>query len=140
MQTSPVYVPIPPPSKLVVKEATRSVIPPCQTSTTNDSNSSGSRVSSEEATRSVCPLPEYKVLFFSCDSWNYTFYSSGSIGTILLLNLITNYTYDKSFFMWTYAFQYTSLIGIICISYKYFDTYITNFQRLSSQHKNSFGC
>jgi hypothetical protein len=83
---------------------------------------------------------EYKVLFFSCDSWNYTFYSSGSIGTILLLNLITNYTYDKSFFMWTYAFQYTSLIGIICISYKYFDTYITNFQRLSSQHKNSFGC
>lgn len=82
---------------------------------------------------------EYKVLFTSSDSWNYTFHSMGSLGTILLLNFITSYTCDKSSVLLIYSFQFTSLIGIIYISNKYFDNYIMNFQRLSSQHIKSFG-
>ena len=83
---------------------------------------------------------EYKVMFFSVDSWNYTFHSMGSLGTILLLNWITNHTCDKSFTIYTCAFQYTSLIGIIFITSKYFDNYVTNFQRLTSQPRHTFGC
>jgi len=82
---------------------------------------------------------EYKVLFISADSWNYTFHSMGSLGTILLLNYLTSNTYDKSSVLLAYSFQFTSLIGIIYISNKYFDNYVTNFQRVSSQHKYSFG-
>jgi len=82
---------------------------------------------------------EYKVLFISADSWNYTFQSMGSLGTILLLNYITSNTYDKSSVLLAYSFQFTSLMGIIYISNKYFDNYVTNFQRVSSQHKYSFG-
>ena len=82
---------------------------------------------------------ENKVLFFSPDSWNYTFHSMGSLGTILLLNYMTNYTCEQSSVLLAYSFRFTSLIGIIYISNKYFDNYVTNFQRVSSQHKHSIG-
>ena len=80
-----------------------------------------------------------KFVFFTCDSWNYTFHSLGSMGTILLLNLCSSYTYDKSSTLWSYSVYVSSLVGIMYISSQYFDNYVTNFKRVSCQDKRSFG-
>jgi hypothetical protein len=53
-------------------------------------------------------------------SYNYTFNSMGSIGTILLLNLIVSYKLDQFL---AYGFHFGSLIGIIIINKEYYKNF-----------------
>ena len=89
----------------------------------------------DNTSNTLIKIREREIMFISCDSWNYTFHSLGSMATILLLN----FTYDKPTILWSYGFHVTSLIGIMYVSNKYFDNYIMNYKRLTTQDKRSFG-
>lgn len=93
----------------------------------------------DNTSNTLMKIREREIMFVSCDSWNYTFHSLGSMATILLLNLCSNFTYDKPSILWSYGFHVTSLIGIMFVSNKYFDNYIMNYKRLTTQDKCSFG-